>query len=47
VRSEIEKTKGFIGVDGIFTMAPDNHLGLDNDSFVMVEVKDGGWKLQE
>ena len=47
VRSEIEKTKGFIGVDGIFTMAPDDHLGLNNDSFVMVEVHDGGWKLQE
>ncbi len=45
VRSEIEKTKDFVGVDGIFTMSPEDHLGLDRDSFVMVEVKDGGWRL--
>jgi branched-chain amino acid transport system substrate-binding protein len=47
VRSEIEKTKNFIGVDGIFNMSPTNHLGLGPDSFVMVEVKDGTWKLLE
>ena len=45
VRSEIENTKNFIGADGIFTMSPDDHLGLGPDSFVMVEVKDGDWKL--
>lgn len=47
VRSEIERTKGFIGVDGIFTMSPTDHLGLNQDSFVMVEVKGGTWKLIE
>ncbi len=45
VRGEIEKTTGFIGADGIFTMTPTDHLGLDPDSFIMVEVKDGTWKM--
>ena len=45
VRAEIEKTRNFIGVDGIFNMSPQDHLGLDTDSFVMVEVQGGKWKL--
>ncbi len=45
VRTEIENTKEFIGADGIFTMSPEDHMGLDPESFVMVEVKDGDWKL--
>jgi branched-chain amino acid transport system substrate-binding protein len=44
VRSEIENTKNFIGADGIFTMSATDHLGLDEKSFVMVEVKGGVWK---
>jgi len=45
VRAEIEKTNNFIGVDGIFTMSPTDHLGLDEASFVMVEVTNGDWKM--
>jgi len=45
VLAEIENTKNFIGVDGIFTMSATDHLGLDEKSFVMVEVKDGDWML--
>ncbi|VAW17785.1 Branched-chain amino acid ABC transporter, amino acid-binding protein (TC 3.A.1.4.1) [hydrothermal vent metagenome] len=45
VRDEIEKTTNFVGADGIFTMSPENHLGLDEKSFVMVEVSGGTWKL--
>lgn len=45
VRAEIEKTKDFIGVDGIFNMSPRDHLGLDDRSFVMVEVRNGAWVL--
>ena len=47
VRAEIEKTSNFIGVDGIFNMSASDHLGLDADSFVMVEVDGGKWKLLE
>jgi branched-chain amino acid transport system substrate-binding protein len=45
VLAEIEKTNNFVGADGIFTMSPTDHLGLDAASFVMVEVENGGWKL--
>ena len=45
VRAEIENTKNFVGADGIFNMSATDHLGLGPDSFVMVEVSDGNWKL--
>ena len=45
VLAEIEKTANFIGVDGIYNMSASDHLGLNMDSFVMVEVSNGGWKL--
>ncbi len=45
VRDEIEKTTGFLGVDGIFNMSPTDHLGLTPESFRMVEVRNNGWKL--
>ncbi len=45
VLKEIENTRNFVGVDGIFTMSATDHLGLDEKSFIMVEVKDGNWKL--
>ena len=45
VRTEIENTKNYIGADGIYTMSPEDHLGLDTNSFVMVEIRNGDWKL--
>jgi branched-chain amino acid transport system substrate-binding protein len=45
VRDEIEKTKGFVGADGLYNMTPQDHMGLTLESFKMVEVKDNGWKL--
>ena len=45
VRTAIENTKNFIGVGGIFNMSPKDHLGLDANSFVMVEVRNNDWKL--
>ncbi|UCH73296.1 MAG: ABC transporter substrate-binding protein [Rhodospirillales bacterium] len=47
VRAEIEKTTNYIGVDGIYNMSPEDHLGLDTNSFVMVEIRDGDWQLIE
>ena len=43
VRGELETLKDFIGVDGIYNMTTDDHMGLDQDSFKMVEVRDGDW----
>lgn len=45
LRNSIEKTKNVIGVHGIFSFNKKDHLGLDARSRVMVEVKNGDWKL--
>jgi branched-chain amino acid transport system substrate-binding protein len=45
VLSEIENTNNYIGVDGIYTISKTDHLGLDEASFVMVEVSGGDWKM--
>ena len=45
VRAEIEKTRNYIGADGIYNMSPKDHLGLNEESFVMVEVRNGTWKM--
>jgi len=45
VRSALEQTRRFIGADGIFTITPSEHMGLDTESFLMVEVRDGKFKI--
>jgi len=40
IRDHIENTKNFVGVSGIFNFSPDNHVGLGQDSFEMLTVKD-------
>jgi branched-chain amino acid transport system substrate-binding protein len=45
VRDEIERTTNFAGVDGIFNMTPQDHLGLDLRSFRMVEIRNNAWRL--
>ncbi len=45
VRAELETIKDFIGVDGIFNMSTEDHMGLDLASFKMVEVRNGDWQF--
>ena len=45
LRSAIENTKDFVSISGIYNMSPEDHCGLGVDSMVMIEVKDGKWKL--
>ena len=45
LRDELEKTKGFVGTTGVFTMTATDHMGLDQSSFHLVEIKGGDWKL--
>lgn len=45
IRDAIEKTKGYVGVSGIYNMSAKDHCGLDYNSLVMVEVKNGQYKL--
>jgi branched-chain amino acid transport system substrate-binding protein len=45
VRDEIEKTKNFVGIDGLYNMSAQDHMGLTLDSFKMVEIRNNDWKL--
>jgi branched-chain amino acid transport system substrate-binding protein len=47
LREAIEQTKGYVGVSGIYNLSPEDHNGLDVDSMVMVQVKDGKFMLAE
>jgi len=45
IRDQLEKTKNFAGIGGIFNFSPTDHSGLSKDAFVLVEVKGKDWKL--
>ena len=45
LRAAIEGTKGYVGVSGIYNLTPEDHNGLDVDSMVIVQVKDGKFTL--
>lgn len=41
LRAAIESTTGLVGVSGVFNITPKDHNGLDLDSMVMIQVKNG------
>jgi branched-chain amino acid transport system substrate-binding protein len=45
LRDALEGVKNAAGAHGIFNMSTTDHLGLDQRSAVMVQIKDGGWHL--
>jgi branched-chain amino acid transport system substrate-binding protein len=45
LRDEIEKTSGFVGLDGTFTFSATDHNGLTENDLVMYAVQDGKWVL--
>lgn len=45
IRDQIEKTKNFAGIGGIFNYSPQDHAGLTSDAFVLVKIEKGDWKL--
>ncbi len=45
LKDRIEKTRGLAGVAGVYTFSSTDHNGLNSDGLVMVEVKNGDWKL--
>ena len=45
LRNEIEATKNYVGVSGIYNITPEDHNGLGVDSMVMVQVKNGAFTL--
>lgn len=44
MRDEIEATKGFVGIDGIFNFTPTDHVGLSASDMVLIRVVDGQWQ---
>ena len=47
IRDHIENLKNFVGIIGTYNYSPTNHNGLTADSFVMIEVVNGDWKVLE
>lgn len=47
IRDAIEATSGLAGTTGIYTMSPEDHLGLDLSAFRMLEIKGGKWTVVE
>lgn len=45
VRDALEETEGFVGTTGVFNMGPDDHLGLDEADFRLLEIRDGDWVI--
>ncbi|MBJ6723945.1 ABC transporter substrate-binding protein [Geomesophilobacter sediminis] len=45
IRGQIEATRGFAGIGGVFTYSAKDHAGLNKDAFVLVEVRKKGWTL--
>ena len=44
LRDGLEGIKSFAGTGGIFTMSPEDHLGLDERAMVLVRIAKGGWE---
>ena len=45
LRDALEGVKEAAGAHGIFNMSRTDHLGLDQRAAVMVEIKNGAWRL--
>ncbi|MCX5845443.1 MAG: ABC transporter substrate-binding protein [Deltaproteobacteria bacterium] len=45
IRKELEKTRNFKGIGGIFNFSPHDHAGLTKDAFVLVTIKNKNWML--
>jgi len=46
LRDAIEGLHDFVGSEGVYTMSPSDHNGVDARSQVMVKIENGAWKLQ-
>ncbi|ALV07883.1 ABC transporter substrate-binding protein [Roseateles depolymerans] len=46
LRDALEGVKELPGAHGVFTMSPNDHLGLDQRARVMVKIDNGTWKYQ-
>lgn len=47
LRDALETTQELAGAHGMFNMTANDHLGFDQRAFVMVQIKNGKWKLAQ
>lgn len=47
LRDALEHTKELVGTQGVFTISPSNHNGMDSRARVMMTVKNGRWTLAQ
>jgi len=47
IKNALERTKDYAGVNGIFNLTPDDHLGLDKRSTFLSQIKNGQFVLIE
>lgn len=45
LRDALEQTKDMVGTQGVYTLSPTNHNGMDKRARVLVQVVDGKWRL--
>jgi branched-chain amino acid transport system substrate-binding protein len=45
VRDEIERTRNFVGIDGVFNISAADHMGLEPSAFKLTEIRGGDWRL--
>ena len=45
IRKQLENTRKFKGIGGIFNISPQDHAGLTKDAFVLVTIKNKEWVL--
>lgn len=44
LRDAIESTQGFVGVDGVFSLSAEDHVGLSTDDVVLARITGGDWE---
>jgi branched-chain amino acid transport system substrate-binding protein len=45
LRDALESVREVPGAHGVFNMSPQDHLGFDERAAVMVQIRNGAWKL--
>jgi branched-chain amino acid transport system substrate-binding protein len=43
VRDQLERTRNFVGIDGVFNMSGTDHMGLGPDAFRIAVIRGGQW----
>lgn len=43
IRAALEGIRDYVGVTGVYSFSPTDHLGLGTDSFRMLEIRNGDW----